>query len=69
MAFHRLYGMRTRLLCHTNADFYGIWTAFIGGGGGLQYIEDKVQRKHFAKLSKPFLLNAPPCAFCHKTCP
>ena len=28
-----------RLLCHTNPDFYAIWAAFIGGGGGLQFFE------------------------------
>ena len=29
-----------RLFWHTNPDFYAIRTVFIGGGGGLQYIED-----------------------------
>ena len=29
-----------RLLWHTNPDFYAIWTVFVGGGGGLQYIDD-----------------------------
>ena len=28
-----------RLLWHTNPDFYTIWAVFIGGGGGLQYID------------------------------
>ena len=28
-----------RLLWRTNPDFYPIWAVFIGGGGGLQYIE------------------------------
>ena len=28
-----------RLLCHMNPDFYAIRTVFIGGGGGLQYID------------------------------
>ena len=44
--FHREYGAQTdfmayklRLLWHTNPDFYAIWTVFIGGGGGLQFVE------------------------------
>ena len=31
--------MRMKLLCHTNPDFYGIWTAFIGARGGFEYID------------------------------
>ena len=29
---------KLRLLWHANPDFYAIWTVFIGGGGGLQFV-------------------------------
>ena len=29
----------SEFLRHTNPDFYAIWAVFIGGGGGLAYIE------------------------------
>ena len=38
------YGIRNRLLCHTNPDFCGIWTIFFGAGGGLLYIYIYIDR-------------------------
>ena len=50
--FHTEYGAQTptfmayelRLLWHTNPNFYAIWTFFIGGGGGLRFVDPKPLR-------------------------
>ena len=41
---------KLRLLWHTNPDSYAIWTVFIGGGGGLQFVEDASSRQRLALL-------------------
>ena len=52
-------GIRTRLLCHTNPNFYGIWTVFIGGGGALQSILRELGSYILRDTAKPWQLKAP----------
>ena len=48
-----------RLLCHTKPDFYAICTVFMGGGGGLPFLEtEKVpQRNCVTKILPNVRLN------------
>ena len=48
-----------RLSWHTNPPFYAIRTVFIGGGGGLQFVDGDLHRQTLDPADLPTTTSAP----------